>query len=238
MKLLKKIVFWIFGLIAVLALTIAVALVFGFVQGSVFGRGDYIMGIFNFPASRLIFIFEICAVLLLFYVYNRIFKRDHDLLIFKIKGFISSNRKWTYPVFAALYILLIYTIFFNITVIYKDKIIDYSFISPMGRQYSYSDIKEINTGVYGKGYYFPFTHSAGDFYYKIKFSSGKVVDINDSIAGTKDDKDIYLLFEEFDKRLVDMGIPKTAKMDNFNLCAKSLDKEYTDRIKTILNNIN
>ena len=64
------------------------------------------------------------------------------------------------------------------------------------------------------------------------------IDLNDSAGGTKNNQDLYEIFEELDKNLVGMGIEKTSNMNNFELLEERLDPEYANRLKSIISNIN
>lgn len=123
---------------------------------------------------------------------------------------------------------------FNITVFYSDRLIDYSFTNPKGKSYSYSEIKSISTGFYRTN--IPLVHSKGQFYYIIEMKDGRRINLN-STNETKDDKDIYLTILEFDKQFVDAGVTKTADKEYFYVEAQNYDKVYSDRIKSIVDNI-
>lgn len=222
------------GLLRILLLILAVVLFIGvlfllsLIQGKVFLPREYILWTFNYPVSRLIFIFELYLVVFL------VFKGC--LLAFL--SFAKRNKKWFYPTFALANLVLIYALLFNVSVITKNSIVDHTFLIPQGKVYRYSDIASIDTGVYGRKLSLPFTHSTGEFYYTLTLKDGVTVNLNDSVGGTKNDQDVYEVFEELDDTFVNMGIKKTASMDNLELLEKHLDKKYSDRIKNVLTNKN
>jgi len=132
---------------------------------------------------------------------------------------------------------LLYAILFDVTVITNNKIIDYTFLSPQGNQYSFNDIVKIETGVYGKKTNFPYSHySKGDFYYIIQLNDGTKIHLTD-VGGTKNGEDERFIIEKLDSQYVNMDIPKVSSMDNFEYCTENLDKIYTDKIRNILLNI-
>ncbi|MCD8501470.1 MAG: hypothetical protein LRY71_07065, partial [Bacillaceae bacterium] len=96
------------------------------------------------------------------------------------------------------------------------------FLNPTGTEYSFEEIVEINTGVYGKkrDYRF-FRHTQGDFYYFITLNDGTIINLME-VGGTKDDINEHFILEEIDKMLVALGIPKTSSMENFELATKRL----------------
>lgn len=63
------------------------------------------------------------------------------------------------------------------------------------------------------------------------------INLNGDAAGTKNNKDIYELFEEIDTTFVDSGVKKSASMEHFELLEKNLDPIYANRIKKILKNV-
>jgi len=129
-------------------------------------------------------------------------------------------------------IVLLYVILTNVTVITKTNINDYTINTPQGRKYQYNDITNITTGVFGEKQFFG--HSKGDFYYIVEFKDGKKIDWANDVGAVKNDIDERFILNQLDKKLVNMGIPKKSSMANFKYTTKSLDKIYTDKIKSIL----
>ncbi|HZK34609.1 MAG TPA: hypothetical protein VFD33_04800 [Bacillota bacterium] len=194
-------------------------------QEKLFLPKDYRLWTSNYPLSRLIFIFELYIIFLLF-------KSKFKIIL----NFAKRNKKWFYPAFALVNFLLLYAVLFNVSVITENRITNHSFLAPQGKTYSYSDISSIDTGIYGKKLYFPFTHSAGDFYYKLILKDGTTIYLFDSTGGTQDNRDVYEVIGELDGSFVSMGIGKTASLDNFELLEGSLDIEYSNKIKKVITN--
>ena len=165
MKILKAIIFWMASIISIIILTIAFAALIGAIQAKLFLPQKYIMWIFKYPISNLVFIYE------LYFIFGFIFKKNLGKFILgtkRKKSFIWKHKKPVLATFVILNIVLIYAILFDVTVISNNKIIDYTFLSPKGKEYSYNDIVKIDTGVYGKKINLPFARfSTGDFYYII-----------------------------------------------------------------------
>ena len=80
-------------------------------------------------------------------------------------------------------------------------------------------------------------HYKGEFYYIIEFNDGKKINLNDSIGGANGNEDVYKIFEDLDTSFVNMGVKKTASMENFEALSQRADKKYSDRIKGILENV-
>lgn len=237
MKILKTIILWILSLIGVVVLTIGTSAVISAIQVKILLPEDYIMWIFKYPISDLVFIYWFYIIFGLNYILTRNFRNIHN----SKKHFIKNHKKSLLTTFVILNIVLIYTILFDVTVITNNKIIDYTFLSPYGRQYSTNDIVKINTGIYGKTMYLPFAHySKGDFYYIIQLNDGTKINLTDE-SGVKitDDytQDTHFIIEKLNKQFVNHGIYKISSMDNFEYCTKYLDKIYTQKIQNILLNI-
>jgi len=207
----------------------------GVIQEKFFLQQKYIMWIFKSPFSRLVFIYEFYIIFGFAYIFNKDLRGFMVLIINSKKGFIKRHKVSFLSTFAMFNIFLIYIILFNVTVITSNKIINYTFFSPQGKEYGYNNIVKIDTGVYGKKLYLPFTHSKGDFYYIIQLNDGTKVDLAE-MGGAKNDVDPRFIIEDLDSEYVDMGISKVASMNNFKYCTQNLDKIYTDKIRNILLN--
>lgn len=222
---LKRVFLWIIYIILALALFFSFYILLGLTQEKLFLPNNYIMWIFKYPVSRLTFIF----MLELAFIFFRITFREHS---------VKQHKRWFYPTAALANILLIYSLLCNVCVITNDQIIDRSALHPQGRVYNYGDIVSVDTGVYGKKKLkVPFIEKSGEFYYIITFKDGTKIDLNGDAGGTRDNQEMNGAFAEIDNTLVNMGVEKTAKTDNFELLEKSLDKIYSDKIKNILNNV-
>jgi hypothetical protein len=237
LKVLKLIALWILSLICIIILTIGSSALITAIQARLFLPQEYIMYIFKYPISDLVFIYWFYIIFGLNYNLTKGF-RNSDA---SKKSFIKIHKKIFLPTFVILNIILIYTILFDVTVITNNKIIDYTFLSPSGKEYSTNDIVKIDTGVYGEKNYLPFSHySKGDFYYIIQLNDGTRINLTDE-GGVKiyDDytQDTHFIIEKLDKQFVNHGIYKISSIDNFEYCTKNLDKIYTDKIRNILLNV-
>lgn len=233
MKKLKGIIFWILSLIGVFILTLASFVLIGVIQEKLFLPQEYVMWIFKSHYSRLVFIYELYFIFGFGYIFNK-HLREFILWVINLrKNFIKRHKMSFIFTFIILNIVLMYTILYNVTVITNNKIVNYAFLSPQGKEYEYNDIVKIDTGVYAKK---AFTHSKGDFYYIIQLNDGTKIDLTE-MGGVKNDNDPRFIIEKLDSQYVNMGIPKVSSMDNFEYCTEHLDKIYTDKIRNILLNI-
>ncbi|MFC7678855.1 hypothetical protein ACFQV5_08040 [Paenibacillus sp. GCM10028914] len=151
----------------------------------------------------------------------------------KVK-FLRRHRKSILALFIASNMVFLYVIISSVTVITNNKIIDYSFLYPQGREYSYKDIVQINAGVYGKKQSFPSLDSKGDYFYIVELENGKKIKLTE--AGGFIDEHEYFTIEKLDRQFVDMGISKISSMDNFKYTTEHLDEIYSDAIRRVLEN--
>lgn len=218
------------GFIAIILLTIGIFVLIAFLQQAFFVPKEYVIWIFRSPYSGLVFIFEIYLFVGYFYLFNKDFR---DTL--RYGKFFSRNRKIIISAVITGTLLLLYTVITPVTVVKADKIVNYSFFTPQGKEYSYNDISKIQTGVYGKGRSSLFGHSKGEFFYIIELKDGTRIDLAE-VGGTPQDEDERFIIEKLDRQFVDMNIPKEASMKNFEYTKKNLAKIYTDKIRNILEN--
>ncbi|MGH4121242.1 hypothetical protein [Clostridium sp.] len=234
LKVLKLIIIGLVSLISILILTLGVWVLITTIQTKLFLPKEYIIWTFKYPFSVLVFIYEFYIIFGFFCFLNKSFRK---FIINFNKRFIKKNRKSFLASLIILNIILIYTILFNVTVITNNKIIDYTFLSPQGNQYSFNDIVKIDTGVYGKKTHFPYSHyTKGDFYYILLLNDDNKIHLTDG-GRTKNDEDEHFIIEKLDIQYVNMGIPKVSNIENFEFCTEGLAKRYTDKIRNILLNI-
>ncbi|MDE5415082.1 hypothetical protein [Alkalihalobacterium chitinilyticum] len=238
MKILKSFVLYTLAIILIVILTIAIYLIIVALQGMLFVPEDYMMWIFKYPASRFVLVYEILLIISFFYLLNRRTKKlAHKEPFPAQKAWRQRNKKRIYIIFIMINIVLFYMILTSVTVITNTKIIDYSYLAPQGKEYSYQDIAQIHTGVFGDQFYLPFTHSKGQFYYIIELKDGSKIDLTE-VGGVKDNEHEYFMIAELDSQLVNLNIPKVASMDNFHYSTDHLDQKYTDQIRKIIKNTN
>lgn len=223
----------IFSLIASIILSLAIFVLVNIIQAKMFVPNDYIMWISKSPYSKLILIYEYYIILVFIYMLTK--KLDHfEIFFINLKSkLIKNNKIYFISIFLILNIVLAYTILYNVSVVTDNSIINYSFLSPFVKEYSYNDIIKINTGIYAKK---GFTHSKGDFYYIIELNDGIKIDLAE-MGGSKDDEDPRFIIEKLDIQYFNMRIDKTSSMDNFQYATEILDKIYTDKIQNILLNV-
>lgn len=144
--------------------------------------------------------------------------------------------KWKWTAIVAV-MLALYCCVTSFTVVTEDAIICHSPIHPMGVEYSYSDVEQITTGIGKETFTFQVHKRKGEFYYQIKLDDKTITFMTDASSNgeiERYDEHTYLWYEEFDERLVELGIPKYGDTTGYeNL---SLDQEYVDRFIRIIEN--
>ncbi|MDT8717780.1 hypothetical protein IAI10_14015 [Clostridium sp. 19966] len=231
MKVLKTIILFIISIVTAILGFLIFALLISLIQQLMLEPKEYIMSVYKDPNRNLIFIYEIYFIALSFCIFNKSFRNQMNArleILMKHKKILGS--------FIIINLVILYASIFDISVITQDKIIDYRFLAPQGKTYSYNDIVKIDTGIYGRKSSFISSHSKGDFYYVIELKDGNKIDLGD-FAGSNSDEDYRFTLERLDKRLVGMNIDKVSSTANLNDCAENLDKVYVDKIKNILENI-
>ncbi|UOE95801.1 hypothetical protein [Alkalihalobacillus sp. LMS39] len=233
MKVKSRLTFSIIGMVVIVVMTILIYLLIVMLQHFIFVPDDYILSVFKSPASSFIFIYEVYFIIGLFYLfwgrsYGSVRGGRH-------RSFWKNHRKKLVPIFISSNVVLFYYILTSVTVITDTKIIDHSFFAPSGKEYAYTDVIHIETGVYGKGYSF-YSKKKGDFYYILHFKDHVAIDITE-VGQTKDNVHEIFLIEELDEIFVKLGIDKTANPENFVYATEHLAQNYTDSIKRVIKNL-
>jgi hypothetical protein len=226
--------------IFILGIAISLALTFGFAiaisigQNVFFGKGDYILMSAQDSGTRIMFIFEVFFIYMFFYL-----KYKNTLKSFSTDRkitFYTKHKSKTIILISMIIILLTYYIVTSVSVFYNNKLIYHSFFIPQGKQYSYSDIKEIDTGFYRSN--IPLIKQKGDFYYNILLKDETKINVSNSgSVSTKNDKDVYLAIRELDQIFVKTDAKKIVDKEYFSIGIKNLDKLYVNRIRDILINV-
>lgn len=203
-------------------------------QETVLVPEDYVLWTFNYPFSILILLYPFLLIIGLFEVLKKGSRKSRTR---KRSRFSTKKKKYFVAAFCGGNILLLYVIFFGVTVITNEKVIDYSFLHPQGNEYSYEEVTTIHTGVHGKGSYRPFSQQAGRFFYEIELANGKTIDLME-VGNVANNEHEYFAIEELDHELVNRGIPKVLSMENVDNQNEYLDDIYIKKIRSIIGNTN
>lgn len=144
--------------------------------------------------------------------------------------------KWK-PFVIGVWCVSYYCFVTSFTVVTEDAVICHSPIHPMGVEYSYSDIEKITAGVGQKTFTFFQQERKGQFYYKIELDGKEIVFLNAETSNSdieRYNEHTYLWLEEFDQKLVELGIPKES--DSIGYENIQMDQKYIDCFLRILQN--
>lgn len=123
----------------------------------------------------------------------------------------------------------------NTTVVTEQAIILYSPLHLIGKQYRYDDVEKIEAWYGSSQWIFSTNNHSGNFYYAIWLDGKKVVlsqtSVNNKIERFKD---TYQELEEFDERLVKLGIPKQVSKRHEDTL--NYDEQYKKRFERIMKN--
>ena len=130
---------------------------------------------------------------------------------------------------------LFYISIVNVYYVTEHQIVVCTTLCPQGKVYEYQDVSEIQTGFGQKLFSIHSYDKKGNFYYKI-IVDGKTLVFSQPSVNEIDryEEDTYLELEEFDRALVQLGIPK--KGSDKGRQNVDLDKTYVERFCRIIAN--
>lgn len=144
--------------------------------------------------------------------------------------------KWK-PVILSVWCITCYCLVTSFTVVTEDAIICYSPTHPGGIEYPYSDIERIKAGVGQKDFTFLQHERKGEFYYQIELDGKTITFLTGVISNDEIERyneHAYLYFEEFDQKLVSLGVAKESDSTGYENI--NMEQEYVDRFYRILEN--
>lgn len=119
------------------------------------------------------------------------------------------------------------------TAVTKDQIIDINLLAP-SKEYLYRDVKSVWTGFGTKLVTVNSAERQGEFSYQIQLDGKKIVFTQPTVNQDLIPDDIYLELEEFDRRLMNLGIPKESSTEGSQY--NELDSHYLKRFLRIVEN--
>ncbi|HFR3797429.1 TPA: MerR family transcriptional regulator [Streptococcus suis] len=112
------------------------------------------------------------------------------------------------------------------TAVTEDQIIDVNLLTP-SKEYLYSDVKSVWTGFGTKLVTVNRAERQGEFSYQIQLDGKKIVFMQPTVNQDLIPDDTYLELEEFDRRLMNLGIPKESSTEGSQY--NDLDSHYLER---------
>ena len=135
-----------------------------------------------------------------------------------------------------IWVVAVYFCFTNINIVTENEIIVKTAFNPTGTAYEYSQVDEIETGFGASFIACAEYKQEGSFYYKIVIDGKEVVfhqpSVNEDIERYYNDT--YLELEEFDEKLVGLGITKSSSDKGYEKC--DFDDDIVERFLKIINN--
>lgn len=130
----------------------------------------------------------------------------------------------------------VYACLMSATYIMEDQIIVRTPFQPQGKCYSYEDVTRVKAGFGKKIWSLVEYQKKGNFFYQITLDGRQIIlhqpTVNEQIA--RYEEDTYLELEEFDQRLMQLGIRKESDETGYQDC--DLDKQFVDRFRRIIAN--
>lgn len=233
-KFMFYILIFLLGIVFSFILTLAFDAIISIIQSILFAKDNYIFISSHNYIRCSIFIFEVaCIYFILYFIFRYVYKINF------INEKFSSYKRYKLKILVGIFIIFVLIVYYDITavsVFYNDKVNYHNFFIPQGKEYSYVDVSQIDTGFNESD--IPFIKHKGDFYYNITIKDGTIIDVYSSSGlSIKDDKDVYLTLKQLDEIFVKTGAEKIVDSKYFNIGVKDLDKIYANRIRSILLNI-
>ncbi|CYU90409.1 MerR family transcriptional regulator [Streptococcus suis] len=130
-------------------------------------------------------------------------------------------------------ILLTALLISTTTAVTKDQIIDINLLAP-SKEYLYSDVKSVWTGFGNKLVTVNRAERQGEFSYRIQLDGKEIVFMQPTSNQDLVPADGYIELEEFDRRLMNLGIPKESSIEGSQY--NELDPHYLKRFLQIVEN--
>ncbi|MGU7937465.1 MerR family transcriptional regulator [Streptococcus suis] len=130
-------------------------------------------------------------------------------------------------------ILLTALLISTATAVTKDLIIDINLLAP-SKEYLYSDVKSVWTGFGNKLVTVNRAERQGEFSYRIQLDGKEIVFMQPTVNQNLIPDDTYIELEEFDRRLMNLGIPKESSTEGSQY--NELDSHYLERFLRIVEN--
>lgn len=227
--------FMIFGIVAGIALFVGIN---SLVQKLLMSE-DFLFYSYSSVAETGMIIIVIFTLFLLVGLLISKLSKDGKEKIEKTNGLVATWNaigKWK-PVVVIVWIILFYCCVTSFTVVTEESIICHSPIQPRGVEYSYSDVEKITAGVGQKTATFVKAERKGQFFYKIELDGKEILFSTNTSSNPKVERyneHTYLWLEEFDQKLVELGIPKESDSKGYEKI--ELDEEYVERFYRIIVN--
>lgn len=132
------------------------------------------------------------------------------------------------------WLLVMYVCLTNVTFVTEGTIIRHTPLCPQGKVYSYEDVEKVKAGFGTKTLSIAPYNRKGEFSYTIYVDGKKIIFVTPSVNEEIERymEHTYLELEEFDEKLMQLGIRKISSDECYQYC--DLDKEYVERYLRII----
>ncbi len=144
---------------------------------------------------------------------------------------------YKHPVIAiVIWLAVMYSCIMQVTFVTEDSIVTHTPFCPQGKTYSYEDVEKVDARFGTKNFAFADYKVKGEFSYTVYLGDKEIrfyyPTANEDIERYMEHT--YLELEEFDEKLVKLGVEKISSEECYEYC--DMDKEYVDRFRKIINN--
>ena len=225
---LKKTVIVFIAMIVGIVLIIGMLVGLGMLQYTAFLKHD----VFMISVSWLSLFVFLGVGLELFTILLSYLSLFFDISSFKDYDFVLPLVKKHKVKFLFLNIILIAVGFINVSTFTDDLIVQYSLLNPLGKTYTYKDVKTVETGFYKSG--FLSFREKGDFYYNLVMLDGTKIKIQNTQTISQYEEDSYMEYVILDKLVMEHKPDKIGNTDYSEYLL--MDDIYIQRFKDIVNN--
>lgn len=151
-----------------------------------------------------------------------------------VLGWVTFRKYWY--LFVLVWIAVGYLCLTSVTYVTEDQIIVHTPFCPQGKSYAYEDVTKVQAGFGQKVFSIHEYQRRGTFSYIIMVDGKKIIfmqpSVNEEIA--RYEEETYLELEEFDQRLMQLGVNKESDETGYEDC--DFDKQYVNRFRRIITN--
>lgn len=230
-KIIGKTLLFVLSLVLAVVLTLLFLLLLSYLQQKILMPKQHLYWIMKSPYSFLFLFFEVELIAIMGYFLSKDMKAAFRYLQKKLERALPHWKRWRNGSLIVVNVVLLYFLFIHVSVLTEEGIIDHSAFNPQGTFHAYESLSAIDTGIHGKKKK-SFTFQGG-FYYKVTLENGRVLNLAD-MGGSSTEEDFRFVLSRLDKRLLDLGIPKTASTENLTYLYETLDPLYVEAMEKML----
>ncbi len=226
MKFIRKVLLFIISVVLIAILSIGMIFILSVLQQIFLVPKDYLIWTVNPPTYTIVLILIGVFDYYLLSLIGRYTKVFCNTIPNSILLYLRTHKMMMILVLMT----CVYVLYPNVTSFTDDTIHHRSFYNLTGTEYLYSDVVNVEAGIYGGSE--GLRKDKGEFYYVITLKDGTSIDLNN--IGRERGDDSFSMIEYIDQKLMYLGVEKNSSLKNIEL--SSLGQHYIDRLIRILNN--